>query len=269
MRDASVAGLALGTLGLLGCSDTRPPRFDEGAAPALRAEGDRVEVSWPAAADDREVTSYVVEVDGTEVARGPERSHTLSGLPELASPRVTVRALDAAGHASEPITAQITLADRTPPRFSPEARVELVPSETPRSVTVVWTAASDNVAVVSYEVRRDGAVAGTTTEPRLELRDLPDHGVLEIVALDAEGLRSAPLISPAWQAAPAGDERTSLRDAAQARAWARVRAELAERSGADLSRILAEGERSQDELYGAPREAAGAAPADDGANAPH
>lgn len=195
MRDAPTARLALGALCLLGCSDTTPPRFDEGAVPELRAEADRVEVSWPVATDDRAVTAYVVEVDGAEVARGPERHHTLTGVPELTSPRIAIRALDAAGHASEPIAAQITLADRTPPHFSPDARVVHVPSEA-HAVALTWTAASDNVAVISYEVRCDGAVIGTTEQPHFERAELPQGSVLEVVALDAQGLRSSPLEAP-------------------------------------------------------------------------
>lgn len=259
MRDAPTARLALGALWLLGCSDTTPPRFDEGAAPALRAEGDRVEVSWPEATDDRQVTTYVVEIDGAEVARGPGRSHTLTGVPELASLRVAIRALDAAGHASEPITAQITLADRTPPRFPPEARVEQAPSETAPEVTLTWTGASDNVAVVSYEVRRDGVLVDTTEQPRLERFALPPRSVIEIVAIDAQGLRSQPLegrglepheeLAQGHEPALAPDE--ARRHAEQDRALERARAELAERSGADIARLLEAGEASTNAFYGA------------------
>jgi chitodextrinase len=197
------------------CADGTPPHFAEGAELALRAEDGRLAASWPAAEDDREVAAYLVTVNGTPVARQSGTEYAVGEAAELASFRVSVTAVDAAGNESAPLAAEATMPDRTPPSFSELAHIDLTatgrPGEPARTLTVAWTAATDNAAVTGYEVRAEDALLGTTEATQLEVPGVAlgsDYAVT-VVALDAADLRSAPLTAR-W-----ADSRQAANEAAR------------------------------------------------------
>ena len=61
-----------------------------------------------------------------------------------------------------------------------------------RSLRIAWLASNDNVAVAGYELLREGAVIGRSTEPASEVKGLAPgrEYCLEVRAFDAAGLRS-------------------------------------------------------------------------------
>src|SRR5439155_6642898 len=117
-----------------------------------------VTLSWRAATDDVAVTGYDLYHDGQLVSSVP--GTTLSATVTV-TPGVRwgwyVNARDAAGNVSQ---ASNTVSV-TPPYCSrdsepPTAPGDLAAQVEGTSVTLTWTASTDNVAVTSYQVLRDG-----------------------------------------------------------------------------------------------------------------
>ena len=117
----------------------------------------RIDLSWEAAADNLAVTEYRVYRDGNLLATlGPATSYT----DDLATPEThtyEVRALDAAGNASDPSNS--ATADLEAPAAPTGATATL---SAPGQVDVTWDAASDDVGVTGYRVYRDGDLLAET-----------------------------------------------------------------------------------------------------------
>ena len=211
---STAAGVLLAGLASA-CTDGTPPHFADGAALTLRAEDGRLAASWPAAEDDRGLDAYLVTVNGTPVARQAGTAYAIGEAAELATFRVSITAVDAAGNESAPLAAEATMPDRTPPSFSELAHIDLTATgslgEPARTLTVAWNAATDNAAVTGYEVRAGEALLGTTEATQLEVPGValgPDYAV-SVVAIDAADLRSAPLTAR-W-----ADSRQAANEAAR------------------------------------------------------
>ena len=121
--------------------------------------------AWDAATDNVGVTAYDVFHDGQlmTTVSGTTLSTTLT-----VSPGVTwglyVDARDAAGNVSQgsttvSITPPACQTDTTPP----SAPTNLGGSASGTTVSLTWTAATDNVGVRAYDVYRDGAKVGTVS----------------------------------------------------------------------------------------------------------
>ncbi|HVI95902.1 MAG TPA: fibronectin type III domain-containing protein [Anaeromyxobacter sp.] len=169
--------------------DTAPPTVP--GALSVEAAGPRAaRLSWTASSDDVGVTAYEVLRDGRPVATTKEPVARVAGVAPGRRDCFTVRALDAAGNRSEPSApACLEVPDVTPPT-TPGA---LAAEPRPGQVALKWTASQDDVAVVAYEVLRDGhaiaKVGGTFySDPELRAGVRYCYGV---VALDAAGNRSA------------------------------------------------------------------------------
>ncbi|WP_410567583.1 PQQ-dependent sugar dehydrogenase [Amycolatopsis sp. cmx-4-61] len=179
-------------------ADTTPP-----TAPAdprtsnLTCTG--VVLSWSASSDDVGVAFYDVYHDGQLMTSvpGTALSAQLTVVPG-ASWGLYVNARDAAGNVSQasptvPVAVPQCQADTQPP--TTPTRVRATASGT--TVTVRWTAATDNVGVTGYEVLRDGATAGSTAGAGST--SFTDSGLAantryqyRVRARDAQGNRSAP-----------------------------------------------------------------------------
>ncbi|WP_410675322.1 PQQ-dependent sugar dehydrogenase [Amycolatopsis sp. cmx-4-68] len=157
-----------------------------------------VTFSWSASSDDVAVAFYDVYHDGQLMTSvpGTALSADLTVVPG-ATWGLYVNARDAAGNVSQasptvPVTVPQCQADTEPP--TTPTGVTATASGT--TVTVRWTAATDNVGVTGYEVLRDGTVAGTAGGAAST--SFTDSGLAantryqyQVRARDAQGNRSA------------------------------------------------------------------------------
>ena len=144
--------------------DTAPPSVPANA----RTSGltcSSVTFAWDASTDDSGVTAYDVYHDGQLVRSVPAttRSTTLSVVPG-ATWGLYVNARDAAGNVSQ-ASRTVTI---TPPACStdstaPTRPTGLTAAVSGTTVTLRWTASSDNVGVRAYDVRRAGTRVGTVS----------------------------------------------------------------------------------------------------------
>lgn len=126
-----------------------------------------VSLSWSGATDNIGVTGYQILRNGTVVGTTASTTYTDSGLTDLTTYLYTVKAYDAAGNLSPATTAlSVKTLDGTPPTWSGTSLSSSTHSYT--SVTLNWTAATDNLGVTGYAIYEDGnptaiaTTAGTT-----------------------------------------------------------------------------------------------------------
>ena len=170
--------------------DTSAPTVPAGLTATQRSDTE-VDLTWSAATDDVGVSSYVVRRNGVQVGTPVTPSFTDQGLTIGPLYSYAVAARDAAGNESAPSTpVGITLADLTAPTV-PAGLTATVRSSS--AIDLAWNAASDNVDVVGYVLRRDGNPIGTPSGTAYSDGGLdPDTSYLYAVsALDAAGNESA------------------------------------------------------------------------------
>jgi chitodextrinase len=180
--------------------DTTPPSRPEDLVAAAPGET-AVVLRWQPAADDVGVAGYEV-LRGEEVrarSRGPAAGE--DGLRAATEYCYRVRAFDSSGNRSKPSEPRCaTTPDLTPPSAPPGP--EAAPGAD-RAVDVRWKAATDNVAVESYEVLRGEEVVGHAESLQLQVTGLApgrEH-CFAIRARDRAGNRSPPS-APACAVAP-------------------------------------------------------------------
>jgi chitodextrinase len=153
----------------------------------------RILLTWTPSTDNVGVTGYNVFVDNVYVKTVTVNQTELTGLTQLTTYSIQVQALDAAKNRSVRSTA---LSVTTRDGLAPSVPSGLVSSNiTKTGFRVTWTASTDNVAVRSYNVYRNGvyvATVGSTTSS-YTFSGLPfneTHSV-RIMAIDTAGNRSA------------------------------------------------------------------------------
>ncbi|MDG6103193.1 PQQ-dependent sugar dehydrogenase [Dactylosporangium aurantiacum] len=175
--------------------DTRPPTVP-GNPRISNLVCDAVTFSWNAATDDVGVAFYDVYHDGQLMKSITTLSTDLTVVPGVTW-GLYVNARDAAGNVSQasatvPVTPPQCQADTTPPT----APTGLSGSAAGTTVTLRWTAATDNVQVRAYDVYRDNAKVGTitgtaTSTPGTTFVDsalAPNRAyAYQVVARDAQG----------------------------------------------------------------------------------
>src|SRR6056297_3549945 len=120
-------------------------------------------LSWNASTDNIGVTGYDVYQEGSLVSTVTETSASISGLTAGTTYSYYVKAKDAAGNVSaESSTLQVTT-DEPADTQAPTAPSNLSSSNVGEtSVTLSWTASTDNVGVTGYDIYRDGSVMAST-----------------------------------------------------------------------------------------------------------
>ena len=188
------AALAVTTL-----PDTTPP-----SAPSVLVASSRtftsINLGWAAATDNIGVTGYRIYRGNTLInSVGAITTFNDFGLTPGTAYQYYVVAVDAAGNASPAPAAPTslstladTVAPSTPSALSAGAR-------TATTVTLSWTAATDNVGVASYRLYRDGAQIGmsTTNSGIFALPSSAGNYSYTATALDGSGnvsLISTPLV---------------------------------------------------------------------------
>lgn len=121
-----------------------------------------IPMSWTASSDNVGVSGYNIYRNGTKIGSSTTTNYTDSGLSPSTSYTYRVSAYDAAGNTSPQSTAKAisTLPDTT----APSTPVGLsMASNTLTSVTLAWTASTDNVGVTGYNIFRNGTKVGTSS----------------------------------------------------------------------------------------------------------
>ncbi|WP_284739918.1 PQQ-dependent sugar dehydrogenase [Amycolatopsis sp. RTGN1] len=216
--DVTAAGTANSTLvGLWTCNgggnqkwrtslgDAQPPSVP-GNPRVSDLVCDAVTFSWNAATDNVSVAFYDVYHDGQQMksVSGSTLSTSLTVVGGVTW-GLYVNARDAAGNVSQAsATVPITPPQCQPDTQAPSAPTGLTGSASGTTVTLNWTAATDNIGVRAYDVYRGGAkvgtVTGTATAP--PATTFVDSGLAantsyqyHVVARDAQANVSAPSAS--------------------------------------------------------------------------
>jgi chitodextrinase len=171
--------------------DTTPPSAPSGLA-ATAAGSTAVNLSWTASTDDVGVSSYDVYRDGTKIGSVTSTSYGDTGLAPATPYTYTVVARDAAGNVSPTSnSAQTTTAalDTTAPSKPGNPRAAVTGTT---QIALYWSASTDTVGVVAYEVWRDGSKIAESPIPRyLDSGLLPASShAYQVFARDAAGNRS-------------------------------------------------------------------------------
>lgn len=121
-----------------------------------------ISLSWTASTDNVAVTGYKIYRNGTQVGTSTTTAYTDSGLSPLTTYTYAVAANDAAGNTSAQTSVSNiqTLADTSAPTVPTNVTVG---NRTLTSITLNWTASTDNVAVTGYKIYRNGTQVGTST----------------------------------------------------------------------------------------------------------
>jgi chitodextrinase len=123
----------------------------------------QINLSWSASTDNVGVTGYNVYRGGVLIATlGVVTTFQNTALAASTTFSYTVRALDAAGNLSVPSSSASATTPAAPDTTAPSIPIGL--SATPVSATQInlsWIAATDNVAVTGYNVRRNGVLVAT------------------------------------------------------------------------------------------------------------
>ena len=126
--------------------------------------GTTVTLTWGASTDNVGVTGYDIYGNGTLVTSvGNVTTAQVTGVPLNSTVSYTVQARDAAGNASASSNTWTHTGDST----APTAPTNLSGTTSGTTVTLTWTASTDNVGVTGYDLYVNGAfsktVTGTTT----------------------------------------------------------------------------------------------------------
>ena len=128
-----------------------------------------VSLSWDASTDNVAVTGYEIYIDGVlqTTVSGSDHSYTVTGLTASTTYNFYVKAIDAAynmSEASNTISATTSISTDTEAPSTPLGLT--VGNATPSSIVLSWSASTDNVGVIGYNVYVDGSlyntVSGTT-----------------------------------------------------------------------------------------------------------
>jgi chitodextrinase len=172
--------------------DTTPPSTPTGLA-VFSASQTSIALGWNASTDNVAVAGYGVYKNGTLAASPTSTSFTLSGLSCGTSFTIAVDAYDAAGNRSAKTTVTTsTLA-------CPDTQAPTAPSNvtlgtrTTSSISISWTASTDNVGVAGYDLYLAGSAVGTATTTAYTFTGLTcgTNYTLAVDAYDAAGNHSA------------------------------------------------------------------------------
>jgi beta-mannanase/chitodextrinase len=127
----------------------------------------QITLTWAPATDNVGVTGYnVFRSDGTLINTSPVTATTFTdtGLLPKSTHYYVVRALDAAGNRSSPSSMVNATTKVAPETQAPTQPTNLIATGTSTTqIALSWTASTDNVGVVGYNIFRDGATTPTNT----------------------------------------------------------------------------------------------------------
>ena len=144
----------------LSTTDTTPPTAPTNLVSSVRT-GTTIDLSWGASTDNAGVVGYDVYKNGTYLATAITASYQVVDLLSTESYQFAVKAKDAAGNISVSSN-EITV--KTTDVVAPTAPTGLASNNiTGTTIDLSWTATTDNVGVVGYDIYKDGTYLATTT----------------------------------------------------------------------------------------------------------
>jgi chitodextrinase len=161
-----------------------------------------ISISWRAASDNVRVRNYVVFVNGTSRDTTNQTRFNVRGLTCGKAYTLGVAAADPAGNRSavaEIVASTSACPVGATPAPAPDTQAPTTPDglavtgSTSAQLNVSWKPATDNVAVASYGVYRDGTSVGSTASTDFSFTGLAcgTTYALAVDAVDAAGNRSA------------------------------------------------------------------------------
>jgi fibronectin type 3 domain-containing protein len=153
---------------------------------ASAASANSVKLAWTAPTNDPTVTGYRIKRDGVVIANVSGTTYTDTNRVQGVSYLYSVRSVNSSNTVSEPISTTFALPDTTPPG----APGTLLATQTgARAVALSWGAATDNVAVTGYAVRRNGSLLSNSSATSLTDTTVSDgfSYQYEVRAFDAAG----------------------------------------------------------------------------------
>ncbi|CAG0935327.1 Endoglucanase C [Thermoflexales bacterium] len=122
-----------------------------------------INLAWTASTDNVGVTGYDVYRNGTLVGSSATTSFVNTGLTANTLYTYTVRAKDAAGNVSAASAALGVRTLASSDTQAPTVPTDLAsPAQSSTSVTLAWTASTDNVGVTAYDIYRSGTLVGSS-----------------------------------------------------------------------------------------------------------
>jgi chitodextrinase len=192
-------------------ADTQAPTVPGGLR-VTGATASSVTVAWTASTDNVGVSGYGVYNGSASMGTTASTSYTVSGLSCATGYTIAVDAYDAAGNRSSKASISVTTSACAPPPPAPDTQVPTVPGglhvtgATATSITVAWTASTDNVGVAGYGLYRGATSTGTTPSTSATFSGLScgTGYTLAVDAYDAAGNRStkASISSPTGSCPP-------------------------------------------------------------------
>lgn len=150
---------------IIALEDYQSPVWIDPVLSAENIKNTSLTLRWSGASDNKAIAAYEIVMDGTrvETVYGDVYAQ-VTGLEPGRSYTFKVVARDAVGHRAEGPEASFRLneSDRVKPVWPEESRIYETDVKA-TSLTVNWTAAVDNMAVVSYEVYKSAEKIATVS----------------------------------------------------------------------------------------------------------
>lgn len=166
--------------------DATPPSVPTGLS-ATAVSGSSVDLTWTASTDNIAVTGYEIRRGGSSIGTTSSTSFSDTGLSEITPYTYDVRARDAAGNWSGySTTASATTLDVTAPSVPTGLTIS---GRTGTSISLSWTASTDNTGVTGYRVRRDNGAPVNVSGTSYTDTGLSDYTqyTYDVAARDAAG----------------------------------------------------------------------------------
>ena len=155
-----------------------------------------ISLAWSAASDNVGVAGYRILAGTTQIGTSATTAFTVTGLAASSSHSYTVVAADTSGNVSPPsnlasATTDPPSVDNVPPTAPSNLRIA---SQTSSSISLAWTAASDDVAVSGYRILEGTTQVGTATTTAFTATGLAASSThtYTVTAVDSSGNVSVP-----------------------------------------------------------------------------
>ena len=175
------------------CPDTTAPSPPT-AIHATAITGTSISLAWTASTDNVAVTGYTTFRNGTSTGTGAATSSVVTGLTCGTGYAFTIDAYDAAGNHSAPSATLNLSTSACPDTTAPSVPTALhTTALTTTSVSLAWTASTDNVGVTGYTTYRGAVSAGTGAAASFTVTGLAcgTSYAFSVDAYDAAGNHSA------------------------------------------------------------------------------